>query len=200
MKTKLLLTLIAFVAIGCDGNPREQVPPSANNPKAEVPPPANNPRDDYVVPKSLTFDPSFFRKDQSVSVKASLPAPPPCSGGYGITLRAYDTEKHPDPSALVFSGTNRTQFVFETGAPVEGLPAVGAPAEVTFVPFVAPQNSPAKLTLVVWSWCSTRIPKGIDENFEIIWEEKTLGAQIMSANFGFQCPGDTATVCAYRPE
>jgi hypothetical protein len=149
-----------------------------------------------VAPFKLAVDPLVFRRDQPISVTANFTAPNTC-GKPGLLLRAYEIDD--SSGEPTFGGANETKYLAQTPPDYDPPPPVGTKVEITFEPFAVPPNAGAKVYIVIWSCCEIRIPKGIDQNGNIIWQTKLAGTRIGGATYHFACTSQTE-VCGYRPD
>jgi hypothetical protein len=150
----------------------------------------------YVPPFKLAVEPSVFRRDQPISVTANFTAPTTCSKP-GLLLRVYEIDN--TTGEPTFGGKNETKYLAQTAANYDPAPPAGTKVELTFDSLAVPSSAGEKVYLVVWTWCEIRIPKGVDENGNIIWQTQLAGTRVGGATYHFACPSQK-DVCGYRAD
>ena len=164
-----------------------------------------------VIPTKFTVDPTPFRREQMISIKASFEQKQdsqcPTSPAFrdkadGFQVRIYDEKDVPtEPSGKQGA---ETKYIAFTNALVN--PKVeddGKKVERDFESVKVPGNAPARIYVVVWRECTWNLlldPTADPPIYKPDAKRTQLGG---GKFFKYECPGSPRRptgLCAYRPE
>lgn len=165
----------------------------------------------HVIPTKVTVDPTPFRREQMISIKASFEQKQdsvcPTSSALrdksdGFQVRIYD-EKDVATEPSGEQGNETKYIAFANALVAPRVEDDGKKVGRDFESVKVPSNAPARIYVVVWRECTWKVL--LDPTVDPpIYKPGAKRTQLGGGKFfKYECPGSPrrpAGLCAYRPE